>query len=81
MKAPKDGVTRTGDFSATGEYKWYAFAEEPGPIQRKRGYEVLDTRKKVTTFFLKFVVRCDSHISSIRRVKFLASALRIYTAL
>jgi|AntAceMinimDraft_1070359.scaffolds.fasta_scaffold34957_3 acyl-CoA-binding protein len=47
MKAPKAGVPRTGDFSATGEYKWYAFAEQPGPIQEQSKYEVLDLRRKV----------------------------------
>ena len=38
---------RSGDFSATGEFKWYALAEEPGAIQKENGYEVLDLRKKV----------------------------------
>ena len=47
MAARGDDRKRSGDFSATGEFKWYALAEEPGPIQTKFDYEVLDLRKKV----------------------------------
>jgi len=52
MEAPKGGQTRIGDFSATGEYKWYAFAEQPGPVQEEFKYEVLDLRKKVRRFYI-----------------------------
>jgi hypothetical protein len=48
MAARGDDRKRSGDFSATGEFKWYALAEEPGAIQKENGYEVLDLRKKAS---------------------------------